>query len=51
MGVTKVDMANNYCIQINDKIAKTPNGNLIELPTLKLAKIILKDFQSKKSKM
>ena len=42
---------NNYCIQINDKIAKTPNGNLIELPTLKLAKIILKDFQSKKSKM
>ena len=42
---------NNYCIQINNKMAKTPNGNLIELPTLKLAKIILKDFQSKKSKM
>jgi chaperone required for assembly of F1-ATPase len=42
---------NNYCIQINNIMAKTPKGNLIELPTLRLAKIILKDFQSKKSKM
>ena len=41
---------NKYCIQINHKIAKTPQGNLIELPTLKLAKIILKDYQSVKTK-
>ena len=41
---------NKYCIQINNKIAKTPQGNLIELPTLKLAKIILKDYQSFKTK-
>ena len=40
----------NYCIQINNKMAKTPNRNLIEVPTLKLAKIILKDFQIKSSK-
>jgi len=42
---------NNYCIHINNKMAKTPNGNGVELPTLKLAKIILKDYQAKKSKM
>ena len=41
---------NKYCIQINNKTAKTPQGNLIELPTLKLAKIILKDYQSFKTK-
>ena len=41
---------NNYCIQINNKMAKTPNRNLIEVPTLKLAKIILKDFQTNNSK-
>ncbi len=41
---------NKYYIQINNKIAKTPQGNLIELPTLKLAKIILKDYQSVKTK-
>jgi len=37
---------NKYLININNKIVKTPNGNLIELPSMKLAKILLQDYES-----
>ena len=36
---------NNYFIKINDKMARTPKGKIIELPSLKLAKIILKEYK------
>ena len=41
---------NKYYVQINGKTAKTPEGNLMELPTSKLAKIIVKNYQSYKTK-
>ena len=34
-----------YLIKINNNIIKTPEGNLIELPSMKLAKILLKDYE------
>ena len=34
-----------YLININNKSMKTPDGNLIELPSMKLAKILLKDYE------
>ena len=36
-----------YCIQINSKLAKSPKGNLIELPNIKLAKIVLDNYKLK----
>ena len=42
---------NNYFIKINDKVARTPKGNIIELPSLKLSKIILKEYKLYKNKM
>ena len=36
-----------YCIRLNSKLLKTPNGNLIELPNLVLAKILLQDYKAK----
>ena len=41
---------NKYYVQINGKTAKTPEGNLMELPTSKLAQIILKNYKSYKTK-
>jgi len=41
---------NKYYVQINGKTAKTPEGNLMELPTSKLAKILVKNYQSYKTK-
>ena len=35
-----------YLININNKSVKTPDGNLIELPSIKLAKILLQDYES-----
>lgn len=35
-----------YLLNINNKILKTPDGNIIELPSIKLAKILLKDYES-----
>ena len=35
-----------YLLNINNKSLKTPDGNIIELPSIKLAKILLKDYES-----
>ena len=35
-----------YLLTINNKSLKTPDGNIIELPSIKLAKILLKDYES-----
>ena len=35
-----------YLLYINNKSLKTPDGNIIELPSMKLAKILLKDYES-----
>ena len=35
-----------YLLNINNKSLKTPDGNIIELPNIKLAKILLKDYES-----
>ena len=35
-----------YLLNINNKSLKTPDGNIIELPSMKLAKILLKDYES-----
>ena len=35
-----------YLLTINNKSLKTPDGNIIELPSMKLAKILLKDYES-----
>ena len=35
-----------YQLNINNKSLKTPDGNIIELPSMKLAKILLKDYES-----
>ena len=35
-----------YLLTINNKSLKTPDGNTIELPSMKLAKILLKDYES-----
>ena len=35
-----------YQLNINNKSLKTPDGNIIELPSIKLAKILLKDYES-----
>ena len=35
-----------YLLSINNKSLKTPYGNIIELPSVKLAKILLKDYES-----
>lgn len=35
-----------YLLNINNKSVKTPDGNIIELPSMKLAKILLKDYES-----
>ena len=35
-----------YLLTINKKSLKTPDGNIIELPSMKLAKILLKDYES-----
>ena len=35
-----------YQLNINNKSLKTPDGNTIELPSMKLAKILLKDYES-----
>ena len=35
-----------YLLNINNKNLKTPDGNIIELPSIKLAKILLKDYES-----
>ena len=35
-----------YLIKRNNKFIKTPGGNLIELPSMKLAKILLKEYES-----
>ena len=41
-----------YLLTINNKSLKTPDGNIIELPSIKLAKILLKDYESSfKSKL
>ena len=40
-----------HFIKINDKVARTPKGNIIELPSLKLSKIILKEYKLYKNKM
>ena len=41
-----------YLLNINNKSLKTPDGNIIELPSIKLAKILLKDYESSfKSKL
>ena len=34
-----------YLLNINNKSLKTPDGNIIELPSIKLAKILLKDYE------
>ena len=35
-----------YQLNINNKSLKTPDGNIIELPSMKLAKLLLKDYES-----
>ena len=35
-----------YLLNINNKSLKTPDGNIIELPSMKLAKILLEDYES-----
>ena len=35
-----------YLLNLNNKSLKTPDGNIIELPSIKLAKILLKDYES-----
>ena len=35
-----------YLLTINNKSLKTPDGNIIELTSIKLAKILLKDYES-----
>jgi len=35
-----------YLLTINNKSLKTPDGNTIELPSMKLAKLLLKDYES-----
>ena len=35
-----------YLLNINNKSLKTPDGNIIELPSIKLAKLLLKDYES-----
>ena len=35
-----------YLLNINNKSLKTPDGNIIELPSIILAKILLKDYES-----
>ena len=35
-----------YLLNINNRSLKTPDGNIIELPSMKLAKILLKDYES-----
>ena len=46
----KIDIVQNkkgkYLLNINNKSLKTPDGNIIELPSMKLAKILLKDYES-----
>ena len=46
----KIDIVQNkkgkYLLNINNKSLKTPDGNIIELPSIKLAKILLKDYES-----
>jgi len=46
----KIDIVQNkkgkYLLTINNKSLKTPDGNIIELPSMKLAKILLKDYES-----
>ena len=36
-----------YYIRANNKLLKTPNGNLVEIPNFSLAKILLQDYKSK----
>ena len=47
---TKIDIVQSqkgkYLLNINNKSLKTPDGNIIELPSMKLAKILLKDYES-----
>lgn len=40
------DNKGKYLLNINNKSLKTPDGNIIELPSMKLAKILLKDYES-----
>ena len=47
---TKIDIVQSqkgkYLLNINNKSLKTPDGNIIELPSMKLAKILLEDYES-----